>query len=36
MRVVLADMDEAALSEAKGALTGQDATVLAVKADETK
>jgi NAD(P)-dependent dehydrogenase (short-subunit alcohol dehydrogenase family) len=36
MHVVLADMDEAALSEAEAALTGQDATVLAVKTDVSK
>jgi NAD(P)-dependent dehydrogenase (short-subunit alcohol dehydrogenase family) len=36
MRVVLADMDEAALSEAEAALTGLDATVLAVKTDVSR
>jgi NAD(P)-dependent dehydrogenase (short-subunit alcohol dehydrogenase family) len=36
MRVVLADMDEVALSEAEAALTGQDATVLSVKTDVSK
>jgi NAD(P)-dependent dehydrogenase (short-subunit alcohol dehydrogenase family) len=36
VRVVLADMDEAALSEAEAALTGQGATVLAVATDVSK